>query len=164
MLQDVARQPSRSSKAAPRPNRQQAARGDPTAQLGDNLFLRATVDRTHVMQGEQVNLVVQVVHPGLGGELRRDEEPDDDRVLGRRCGDPEEHHARRHETVNGKSFRVGVIKRVALFPDAVGTLEIGPMEVQTTVQVQSAGRMIRSNRSSAIRSAATSTTPWPASR
>ena len=41
------------------------------------------------------------------------------------------------ETINGKQYRVGIIKRVALFPTQPGTLEISPMEVQTTVQVQS---------------------------
>jgi hypothetical protein len=40
------------------------------------------------------------------------------------------------ETLNGKQFRVGIIKRTALFPTQPGELEIGPMEVQAAVQIQ----------------------------
>jgi hypothetical protein len=122
-------------KGSPRQNRQQAATGDPTAQLAEELFLRAVVDRTRVTQGDQVNLVfklytrVSVVNyavtknPAMTGFWGEDVEIPKNITL-------------TNETVNGKSFRVGVIKRVALFPTQAGTLEISPMEVQTTVQLQ----------------------------
>ena len=88
------------------------------------------------MQGDQVNLVfklytrVSVVNyavtknPAMTGFWGEDVEIPKNITL-------------TNETVNGKSYRVGVIKRVALFPTQSGTLEIGPMEVQTTVQLQS---------------------------
>ena len=124
-------------KGSPRASRQQAATGDPSAQLSEELFLRASVDRNRVMQGDQVNLVfklytrVSVVNyavsknPAMTGFWGEDVEIPKNITL-------------TNETVNGKSFRVGVIKRVALFPTQSGTLEISPMEVQTTVQLQSA--------------------------
>ena len=68
-------------KGSPKP-KQQAGGQDQAVQLGDNLFLRAAVDRTHVLQGEQINLVFQALHARVGGELRRYQEPDDDGVLG----------------------------------------------------------------------------------
>jgi hypothetical protein len=40
------------------------------------------------------------------------------------------------EVVNGKQYRVGVLKKVALFAQRSGTLEIDPMEVECLVQVQ----------------------------
>jgi len=46
-------------KASPKA-KQQAGAQDQAVQLGDNLFLRATVDRTHLLQGEQVNLVFRL--------------------------------------------------------------------------------------------------------
>jgi hypothetical protein len=120
-------------------SRQQAATADQTAQLGDNLFLRATVDRSQVIQGEQINLSfklytrVSVVNyavtktPAMTGFWSEDVEVPKNITLGT-------------ETINGKQYHVGIIKRAALFPTQSGTLEIGPMEVQTTVQVQ-----VRSN-------------------
>lgn len=107
---------------------------DQTVQLGDNLFLRAVVDRSHVMQGEQINLAfklytrVSVVNyavsknPAMTGFWSEDTETPKNITL-------------TTEAVNGKSYRVGLIKRVALFPTQSGVLDIGPMEVQTTVQM-----------------------------
>jgi len=107
---------------------------DQTVQLGDNLFLRAVVDRSHVMQGEQINLAfrlytrVSVVNyavsknPAMTGFWNEDTETPKNITL-------------TTETINGKSYRVGLIKRVALFPTQAGVLDIGPMEVQATVQM-----------------------------
>ena len=123
----------------------QVVKGDPrantpstpteqTVQLGDNLFLRAVVDRSHVMQGEQINLAfklytrVSVVNyavsknPGMTGFWNEDTETPKNITL-------------TTETINGKPYRVGLIKRVALFPTQSGVLDIGPMEVQATVQM-----------------------------
>lgn len=120
-------------KGTPRPKQQPAAQ-DQTVQLGDNLFLRASVDRSHVIQGEQINLVYRLFtrvsvsnyqiakNPAMNGFWSEDAEAAKNITL-------------TNETVNGKSYRVGVIRRVALFPTQAGTLEIGPMEVQTTVQL-----------------------------
>ncbi|MGB6033785.1 MAG: BatD family protein, partial [Bacteroidota bacterium] len=106
-----------------------------TSLIGDNLFLKATVDKTRVMQGEQINLTfklytrVSVLNyavekvPSMRGFWSEDVETPKNISLST-------------EVVNGKQYRVGVIKRLALFPTQAGTLEISPMEVQTTVQVQ----------------------------
>ncbi|HTY60574.1 MAG TPA: BatD family protein, partial [Bacteroidota bacterium] len=40
-------------KGAARASQQAGSQDDAAAQIGDNLFLKASVDRTHVMQGEQ---------------------------------------------------------------------------------------------------------------
>jgi hypothetical protein len=110
---------------------------DLAQQIGDNLFLRANVDRTRVFQGEQINLVFKIyvsrvsilsygidkapTYTGFWGE--EVELPKNPELLS--------------ETINGKQYRAAVIKRVALFPTQSGMLEISPMEVQTTLQVQS---------------------------
>ncbi len=118
------------------PQRQQPAEsGDMTSLIGDNLFLKATVDKTRVMQGEQINLTfklytrVSVLNyavekvPSMRGFWSEDVETPKNISLST-------------EAIKGKEYRVGVIKRLALFPTQSGTLEISPMEVQTTVQVQ----------------------------
>jgi hypothetical protein len=118
------------------PQRQQPAQtGDVASLIGDNLFLKATVDKTRVTQGEQINLTfklytrVSVLNysvekvPSMRGFWSEDVETPKNISLST-------------EVVKGKQYRVGVIKRLALFPTQGGTLEISAMEVQTTVQVQ----------------------------
>jgi len=123
-------------KGTPRPKQQANVPNDLQVQLGENLFLKATVDRTHVIQGEQINLVFKLYtrvsisnyavekNPALTGFWGEDVESPKNISLST-------------ETINGKQYRVGIIKRMALFPTQSGTLEISPMDVQTTVQVQS---------------------------
>ena len=114
---------------------QSSAPEDLSSLIGDNLFLKATVDKTRVMQGDQINLTfklytrVSVLNyavekvPAMRGFWSEDVETPKNISLST-------------EVINGKQYRVGVIKRLALFPTQAGTLEISPMEVQTTVQVQ----------------------------
>lgn len=125
-------------KGSPQPRQsraQQGNRADLDAQLSDNLFLRASVDKSRVMQGEQINLVYKLYTrvavqnynltktPALTGFWSEDAEMPKQVQL-------------TTETVNGKQYQVGVLKRTALFPTQSGTLEIGPMEITTLVTVR----------------------------
>ncbi len=104
-------------------------------QLASNLFLRATLDKARVMQGEQLNLVYKIYTrvsvqnynltkaPTMTGFWSEDAEMQKQIQLS-------------NEVVNGKQYQVGVIKRTALFPTQSGTLEIGPMEITTLVTVR----------------------------
>ena len=69
-------------------SRQQAAAGIPPAQLGENLFLRAVVDRTQVMQGEQVNLVFKLYTRVSVVNYAVSKNPAMTGLLGRGCGGP----------------------------------------------------------------------------
>ncbi|HUI65608.1 MAG TPA: BatD family protein [Bacteroidota bacterium] len=122
-------------KGSPRPKQQASGTDDVSAQIGDNLFLRATVDRTHVVQGEQVNLVFKLYTRLSINNYAVDKNPTMTGFWGEDVETPK-NIALTNETINGKQYRVGIIKRVALFPTQAGQLEVGPMEVQTTVQVQ----------------------------
>src|SRR5206468_1601319 len=44
------------------------------------------------------------------------------------------------EVINGKQYRVGILKKVALFPQRSGTLDIDPMEVDCVVQIKTRRR------------------------
>ncbi len=121
-----------------------AAKGDPDnsqigKQIGDNLFLKVALDRTRVFQGEQIVATykiytrVNVVNygltkvPSLTGFWSEDLDlPKQIRLT--------------TEVINGKQYRVGILKKVALFPQRSGTLEIDPMEVDCVVQVQTRRR------------------------
>lgn len=120
-------------KGSARP-RQQAQSGGSGTQLADRIFLRASVDRSRVMQGEQVNLVYKLYTqvavqnynltkaPAMTGFWSEDIEMPKQIQL-------------TTETLDGKQYSVGVIKRTALFPTQAGTLEISPMEITTLVTV-----------------------------
>lgn len=121
-------------KTATRTKAPAAQQADPQVQIGDNLFLKATVDRARVTQGEQINLEVKIYtrvailrpelvkNPTLTGFWGEDVEV------------PQSTSPR--ETINGKQYQVGVVKKMALFPTQSGTLEIGPMELKVGVQIQ----------------------------
>lgn len=108
-------------------------------QIGDNLFLKVVVDKARVYQGEQITATykiftrVNVVNynltkmPSITGFWSEDLEIPKQIQLS-------------NEVVNGKQYRVGILKKVALFPQRSGTLTLDPMEVECAVQVQSRRR------------------------
>jgi len=108
-------------------------------QIGDNLFLKVVVDKARVYQGEQITATykiftrVNVVNynlskmPSVTGFWSEDLEIPKQIQLST-------------EVINGKQYRVGVLKKVALFPQRSGTLSLDPMEVECVVQVQSRRR------------------------
>ena len=131
------------SKGAARPKQQQGTQGsgdeDIAKQIGDNLFLKVVVDKSKAYQGEQITATykiytaVNVVNynfskvPSLTGFWSEDLEMLKQIQLS-------------NEVVNGRQYRVGVLKKVALFPQRSGTLEIDPLEVDCIVQVRTRRR------------------------
>jgi hypothetical protein len=125
------------AKGAARPKQSQPGDdGDVGRQIGDNLYLKAAVDKSRIYQGEQLTVTykiytrVSVVNyqitkvPALTGFWSEDVDVPKQIQL-------------TTETVNGKQYRVGILKKVALFPQRSGALEIDPMEVECVVQMQS---------------------------
>jgi hypothetical protein len=125
--------------ARPKQNAPNSGNADVGRQIGDNLFLKAVVDKTTIYQGEQVTVTykiytrVSVVNynitklPSLTGFWSED------------LSVPKEIQLA-NETINGKQYRVGILKKVALFPQRSGTLQIDPMDAECVVQVQSRQR------------------------
>lgn len=129
-----------SPQQAPRPGQQQPDEdADVGRQIADNLFLKVRVDKSKVSQGEQIVATYKIYTrvnvssynmtklPSLTGFWSEDLDVPKQVQLGT-------------ETINGKQFRVGILKKVALFPQRAGTLEIDPMEVTCAVQVQTRRR------------------------
>jgi hypothetical protein len=112
---------------------------DIAAQIGDNLFLRVELDKRSAFQGEQITATykiftrVNVVNynlskvPTYTGFWSEDLELPQQIQLAT-------------ETFQGKQYRVGILKRVALFPQRSGTLDLGPMDIECVVQVQTRRR------------------------
>ncbi len=104
-------------------------------QLSNNIFLRASVDKSRLMQGEQVNLVYKLYTRVSVQNYNLTKAPTMTGFWSEDADMPKQIQLS-SETINGKQFQVGVIKRTALFPTQSGTLEIGPMEITTLVTVR----------------------------
>jgi BatD DUF11 like domain len=125
-------------KGSPRAQQPNAA-PDIAGQIGDNMFLKAIVDKSHVIQGEQLNLTFKLYTRVAVVNYSVDKNPTLAGFWSEEVESPKNIDLVT-ETVNGKQYRVGVIRKLALFPTQSGTLEISAMNVNTTVQVQNRSR------------------------
>ncbi len=104
-------------------------------QVADNVFLRLTVDKQQVYQGEQVTATFKLYtrmdirntslaeSPAFKGFWTQDLDlPANLNMV--------------PEVYQGRQFNAAIIKKVALFPQRSGELEIGPMELETYARVQ----------------------------
>lgn len=122
-------------KGSPRQKQQAPPPDDVGAQIGDNLFLKAVVDKNRVILGEQINLTFKLYTRVSVSNYGVDKSPTMTGFWGEDIENPK-NIALSNETINGKQYRVGVIRKMALFPTQSGSLEVAPMEVTTQVQVQ----------------------------
>ncbi|MER3523504.1 MAG: hypothetical protein C4326_05395 [Ignavibacteria bacterium] len=123
------------SPQANQPKGRQGVSGDLDAQLSENLFLRASVDKTRALQGEQIILTFKLYTRVAVQNYNLNKTPTMTGFWSEDIEMPKQVQLTT-ETVNGKQYQVGVIKRMALFPTQPGTLEIGPMEITTLVTVR----------------------------
>ncbi len=116
--------------------KQQASGNTDDVQIGDNLFLRAVVDKSRVYQGEQITVTYKIYTRVQVGNYSINKLP---AMIGFWSEDLEvpQQINLTTETIEGKQYRVGTLKKVALFPTQNGTLEITPLEIICQVQVQS---------------------------
>lgn len=114
----------------------QQKEADASQNIGDNLFIRASADKQRVKQGEPVTLTYKLytrlqvsgydiakapVYQGFWAE--EIEQPKQPTVT--------------NETLEGKQYRVAMIRKTALFPTQSGKLVISPLEVRCAFQLQS---------------------------
>lgn len=112
-----------------------SAQGAVSEEMRENLFIRATTNKQKVRQGEQfiityklytrVNIENYVISKAPTYEGFWAEDFDQSRT-------PEI----TNETLEGKQYRVAVLKRTALFATQAGKLKITPLEVRCAVQVR----------------------------
>ncbi len=121
-------------RSAPAAKQQARSQEDATGQLADKILLKVLLDRTHVLQGEQINVTFKIYTLVSIVDFNLKKAPN---YTGFWVEDLETPKGQTVEVVDGKRYRTGVIKKVALFPTQAGTLEISPMELVTVVQVQS---------------------------
>lgn len=121
--------------AQPKQKGSENERPDVRSQIGNNVFIKAVVDRTKVYQGEQITVSykvytrVQILNydvpksPAFTGFWSEDLEIPKQIQMGT-------------EMINGREYAVGLLRKLALFPQRSGTLTLDPMEIQVTVPVR----------------------------
>ncbi|HTX98645.1 MAG TPA: BatD family protein [Bacteroidota bacterium] len=119
-------------KSAPKPK--QPAAQDVNGQIADNLFVKAVVNRSRAIQGDQINLTFKLYTRLTVMNYAVEKTPTMTGFWGEDVETPKDIQLTT-ETINGKQYRVGIIKKMALFATQSGTLEISPMQVQTQIQV-----------------------------
>jgi hypothetical protein len=104
-----------------------------------NIFLRAEVNKQNVYQGESVTVTfklytnVNIVNytisksPSMNGFWNQDIELPEQLQLS-------------NATIDGINYKVGVLKKVVLFPQQSGTLYIDPMELECIARIAVKGR------------------------
>jgi BatD DUF11 like domain len=120
------------------PQQQQAEEdnGISDKDIADNLFIRAFVDKNKVYKGEQVIVTYKLyTRLNIASQMSINKLPQYQGFWA------EELESTTNiffttEMYQGKQYRVGVLKKAALFPSQTGQLEVTPFELNVPVQVQ----------------------------
>ena len=122
----------------PKPQQPQNAAVDASS-IGDNVIIKATADKQRVRVGEQLTVVYKLyTRVSISGyDLAK--APTFEGFWSEDFDQPRE-PTLVTEVVNGKQYRVAILKRTALFATQSGNLKIAPIEVRCAVQVQSRKR------------------------
>jgi tetratricopeptide (TPR) repeat protein len=106
-----------------------------TANIGDNLFVRISVNKSNPYQGEQIIATAKIYYRVTIADLQLSQTP---KLTGFWLQDvklPQNPQVTK-ETVNGKQYNVATIYKVLLFPQNQGELIIDPIELETIVRLQ----------------------------
>jgi hypothetical protein len=105
-------------------------------EIAKNLFIRATIDRNKVYQGEQVTVTYKLyTRLNIAAQMSVDKLPHYQGFWAEEIDTPTNINFTT-EVVDGKQYRVGLLKRAALFPSQSGKLEVTPFELTIPIQVE----------------------------
>ena len=124
-------------KGANKPKQQQ---GDDNqiseAEIAKNLYIRAIVDKTQAYKGEQVTVTYKLyTRLSIASQMGVNKLPQYQGFWAEEL-ETSGNINFTTEVIEGKQFRVGVLKRVALFPTQTGSLEVTPFELTVPVQIE----------------------------
>ncbi len=105
-------------------------------EIAENLFIRASADKNRVYQGEQVTVVYKLyTRLNIAAQMSVSKLPQYSGFWAEEL-ETTSNISFTTEVVEGKQYRVGVLKRVALFPSQSGELSVTPFELTVPVQIQ----------------------------
>jgi hypothetical protein len=122
-----------------KPKQQQKQPDQPSADIGDNLIVKAFSDKQRVRLGEQLIVTFKLYTRVSVSGYNLAKAPAFDGFWGEDFDMPKQ-PSQTNETLNGKQYRSVVIKKTALFATQAGNLKIAPLEVRCAVQVQTKRR------------------------
>lgn len=104
--------------------------------IGDNVFILATVDKRRVYLGEQVTVTYRLyTRLSIGSQMQVAKLPSYEGFWAEEVNEPNA-VSFSTEMYNGKEYKVGTLKKVALFPSQTGELSVTPLVLDIPVQVQ----------------------------
>lgn len=122
-------------KGSQKPNDQKSS-GVSNEEIAKNLFIRATIDKNKVYQGEQVTVTYKLyTRLNIAAQMSVDKLPQYQGFWAEEI-ETSRNIAFTTEVVDGKQYRVGILKKAALFPNQIGRLEVTPLELTIPIQIQ----------------------------
>jgi len=123
-----------STQNTPQNQKQEAAVSD--KEIAENLFIRASADKQKAFKGEQVTVTYKLyTRLTIGSQMAISKLPQYQGFWAEEL-ETSNNITFTTENVNGKQYRVGVLKRVALFPTENGQLSVTPFELKVPVIIQ----------------------------
>lgn len=123
-------------KGSAKPKQNNTEQNISNEEIAKNLYIRAIVDKNKVYKGEQVTVVYKLfTRLTIASQMSISKLPQYQGFWAEEL-ETASNITFNTEVVNGKQFRVGVLKKVALFPSQTGKLEVTPFELTVPVQIQ----------------------------
>jgi hypothetical protein len=111
-----------------------------TEEIEENLFVRAFADKQRLYIGEQVTVTYKLhTRLNIASQMSVSKLPQYQGFWAEEL-ETSSNILFETEVVNGKQFRVGTLKRVALFPSQIGELSVTPFELIVPVQIRKKSR------------------------
>lgn len=105
-------------------------------EIAQNLFIRATADKNRAYLGEQVTVTYKLyTRLNIASQMSISKLPQYQGFWAEEL-ETSSNIMFTTEVVEGKQYRVGVLKRVALFPSQTGELSVTPFELKVPIQIQ----------------------------
>jgi len=124
-------------KGSPKSSPQQQSSSDVSQKdIADNLFILATSDKEKVDLGDQVTVTYKLyTRLNIASQMQVAKLPSYQELWAEEISIPN-NITFSTEMYKGKQFRVGVLKKVALFPSRAGELSVTPLVLDVPVQIQ----------------------------
>ena len=114
------------------------------ANMKDDVFIRAVVDKRNPIQGEQVIVTYKLYYRVNISSPQFSKEPSFKGFWVKDLLENQQNYKQYQEVYQGKNYHVAELKKVALFPQHSGKITLTPLELTCQVQVQAKTRS-RSN-------------------
>ncbi len=133
-------------KGSPKPQQQSQNNSTvSTKDIGENLFILATADRQSLYMGQQVTVTYKLyTRLGIASQMQVAKLPSYEGVWAEEITVPNS-ITFSTEMYKGKQYRVGLLKKVALFPSQLGELSVTPLVLDVPVQIQQKRRSSNGN-------------------